>query len=101
VTDAISREDWEQVAITASQIDNHPQPPIAEKLRILRFAGSNVIKFNGFDKQTHQAIKELEEIAIKIDGNGAIAQFATLRNSCLACHQIFRNIFKEYFYGKY
>lgn len=65
VTDAISREDWEQVAGTALQIANHPQPPIAEKMRILGFAGSNVSNFKSFDKQTHQAAKELEEIAMR------------------------------------
>ncbi len=100
VTDAISREDWGQMAKTAPQIANHPQPPIAEKMRILSFAGSNVSKFKSFDKQTHQAAKELEEIAMKKDGEGTIAQFATLQKSCLACHQGFRKTFKEHFYGK-
>ena len=100
VTDAISREDWEQVVRTAPQIANHPQPPIAEKMRILGFAGSNVSNFKSFDKQTHQAAKELEEIAMRKDGKGVIAQFATLQNSCLACHQSFRETFKEHFYGK-
>lgn len=99
-TDAISREDWEQVLETAPQIANYPQPPIAEKMRILRFAGSNVSKFKNFDKQTHQAAKELEEIAMREDGKGVIAQFATLQKSCLACHQSFRKTFKEHFYGK-
>jgi len=100
VTDAISREDWEQVAETAPQIANHPQPPIAEKMRILRFAGSNVSQFKSFDKQTHQAAKELEEFAMRKDGKGVTAQFATLQKSCLACHQSFRKTFKEHFYGK-
>lgn len=100
VTDAISIEDWEQVAETAPQIANHPQPPIVEKMRILRFAGSNVSKFKSFDEQTHQAAKELEKIAIKKNGKGVIAQFATLQESCLACHQSFRKTFKEHFYGK-
>lgn len=100
VTDAISREDWEQVAKTAPLIANHPQPPIAEKMRILSFAGSNVRKFKSFDRQTHKAAKELEEIAMRKDGKGVIAQFATLQNSCLACHQSFRETFKEHFYGK-
>jgi len=100
VTDAISREDWGQVAKTAPLVANHPQPPIAEKMRILSFAGSKVSKFKSFDKQTHQAAKELEKVAIKQDGKGAIAKFATLQNSCLDCHQNFRETFKEHFYGK-
>lgn len=36
VTDVISREGWERVAKTALQIVDHPQPPIAEKIRILQ-----------------------------------------------------------------
>ncbi len=60
VADAIFREDWEQVAETAPWITNHSQPPIAEKMLILRFAGSNVSKFKDFDRHTHQTAKELE-----------------------------------------
>ncbi len=49
VTDAISRGDWNQVAKTAPLIADHPQPPLAEKVRILSFAGSDVSKFKNFD----------------------------------------------------
>lgn len=59
VTDAISREDGEQMAKTAPLIADHPQPPLSEKVRILSFAGSDASKFKSFDKQTHQAAKEL------------------------------------------
>ncbi len=84
----------------SSSLTSSAQPLIAEKMRMLSFAGSNVSKFKSFDKQTHQAAKELEEVAIKLGGKGAIAKFATHQNSCLDCHQSFRETFKEHFYGK-
>jgi len=100
VTDAISRGDWNQVVKTAPLIADHPQPPLAEKVHILSFAGFDASKFKNFDKQTHQAAKELEEVSMKQDGKGAIAKFATLQNSCLTCHQSFKKAFKEHFYEK-
>jgi len=98
VTDAISREDWEQVAKTAPLIADHPQPPPEEKGRILSFLGFDASKFKGFDSQTHQAAKKLGEIAGTQDGYAIIETFAALQNSCLACHQSFRKPFKEHFY---
>jgi cytochrome c556 len=100
LTDAISREDWEQVAKTAPRIADHPQPPMMEKLRILNFAGSDVHKFKNFNRQTHHAATHLEEVAGKQDGHAVIAAFAALQSSCLDCHQDLRKTFKEHFYGR-
>ncbi|MCB1662679.1 MAG: cytochrome C [Pseudomonadales bacterium] len=98
VTDAISREDWALVTKTAPLIADHPQPPLKEKMRILSFAGADMRKFKLFDTNTHQAAKEMEAFAREQDGKAVILTFATLQNSCLACHQRFRKPFKEYFY---
>jgi cytochrome c556 len=100
VTDGISREDWERIAKTAPKIAEHRQPRFAEKMRILGFAGSNAGRFKRFDEQTHQAAKALEQAARRSDGQAVIASFATLQNSCLACHQDFRKPFVEHFYGQ-
>ncbi len=100
VTDGISREDWERVARTAPKIAEHRQPPFAEKMRILAFAGGNAGRFRRFDGQTHQAAKAMEQAARRGDGQAVIASFATLQNSCLACHQDFRKPFVEHFYGQ-
>jgi len=100
VTDAISREDWELVAKAAPLIADHPQPPLAEKLRILSFAGTDAGRFKSLDGQTHQAAMELKEAAVEEDGIGAIAKFAALQTGCLACHQSFRKTFREHFYGQ-
>ena len=100
VTDAISREDWEAVATVAPLIADHPQPPLAEKTRIMRFLGSDAGKFKSHDQKTHQAAGALKQAAESGDGPAVIASFATLQNTCLACHQNFRKPFVEHFYGQ-
>jgi len=99
ITDGISREDWEKVAKVAPLLADHPQPPLTEKMRILSFAGSDVGKFKSHDKKTYHAAQELEQAALRGDGQSVISSFATLQNSCLACHQRFRKRFLEHFYG--
>ena len=98
VTDGISREDWEMVARAAPLIADHPQPPLAEKMRILSFVGADAGKFKGHDERTHQAARALEQAAVRSDGQAVISSFATLQNSCLACIQRFRKPFVENFY---
>lgn len=100
VTDGIAREDWALVAATAPRIAEHPQPPFGEKLRILAFAGGDAGRFRRFDEQTHRAAEALEQTARREDGQAVIAAFATLQNTCLACHQAFRKPFVERFYGQ-
>ena len=101
VTDGISREDWERVAKTAPKIAEHRQPPFAEKMRILAFAGSNDGWFKRFDEQTHQTAK-----SFGTGGQGAVtvkrrshpsqlcktAAWLVIRNS--------RKPFVEHFYGQ-
>lgn len=99
-TDGISREDWEQVAGAALRIADHRQPPLAERMRILGFVGSDAGRFRRFDEQTHQAAKDLEQAAGRGDGQAVVAAFAALQNSCLACHQNFRKPLVEHFHGQ-
>lgn len=99
VTGAISREDWAAIARLAPRIARHPQPPAGEKLRILAFAGSNAGAFRAHDERTHDAAVALQKAAAHGDGASVIATFATLQNTCLACHQAFRSSFVEHFHG--
>lgn len=101
IVDAISRDDWKLVEKTAPQIADHPQPPLSEKIRILAFVGTDVSKFKESDGKTHAAASVLEESAAREDGYAVIADFATLQNTCLMCHQRFRKSFQEHFYGKH
>lgn len=97
ITDGISREDWVLVAETAPRIADHPQPPMGERLRILAFVGSNVGRFKEHDKQTQQAARALGGAAAREDGKAVISAFASLQETCLACHQQFRESFQAHF----
>ncbi len=99
IADGISREDWKLVANTAPLIANHPQPPMMEKVKIMTFMGTDMGTFKGYDGKTHQAAQLLGETAATGNGQAVIADFATLQNTCLACHQQFRKPFQEHFYG--
>ena len=100
ITAAVSREDWEEVATVAPLIADHPQPPLAEKTRIMSFLGADAGKFKSHDQKTHQAAAALRQAAERGDGQAVIASFATLQNTCLACHESFRKPFVEHFYGQ-
>lgn len=100
ITGGISREDWKQVAKIAPLIADHPQPPLVEKVRILSFVGSDAGQFKVYDEKTSHAAQSLRQAATRQDGPVVVSAFATLQNSCLACHQSFRKPFKEHFYGQ-
>ncbi|MDD2686703.1 MAG: cytochrome c [Gallionella sp.] len=99
ITDGISREDWTLVAKTAPLIAAHPQPPVSEKMRIMKFMGSEMSKFKSFDGETHEAAHSLEHAAHEKDGHKVIAAFQQVQTTCLNCHQTFRGKFVEHFYG--
>lgn len=99
ITDGISREDWEQVEKTASLIADHPQPPLAEKMRILRFAGTSMGQFKTYDGETHDQAQVLGRAAKSKDAPGVILAFRKLQTSCYNCHSEFRKPFVTHFYG--
>lgn len=98
ISDSIMREDWTQVTEIAPRIADHPKPPLTEKIRILTFVGSDVGKYRDYDEKTHQAGQELRRAAVHKDRTEVISAFATLQESCAACHQSFRKSFQEHFY---
>lgn len=98
ITGAISTEDWIKVAELAPQIARHEQPPASEKFRILGWLGSDAGKFRGLDGDVEQAAAALGEAAQRGDGEAVIAAFARTQQSCLACHQSYRQSFIKQFY---
>lgn len=100
VVGAISREDWSQVAEIAPRIADHPEPPPAEKTRILRFVGTDAPRFRGYDRQVHEAAAEMGDKARQADGQAVIEAFSRVQSHCLACHQAFKEGFRAHFYGE-
>lgn len=101
IAGSIAHEDWAAVAERASRIADHPQPPLAEKLRILAFLGKDTGRFRRHDRETHEAAQELQRAASRQDGTAVIAAFASLQSSCLSCHQNFRQPFQEHFHAQH
>lgn len=99
VTLAIAREDWALVEKTAPLIAQHPQPPLMEKTRILRFVGTDMGKYKSHDHKTHEAAHELAHAAKNKDGVAVIAAFQSVQSGCYGCHREFRKPFVEHFYG--
>jgi len=99
VTGAISKEEWTLVAELAPKIAKHAEPPLGEKMRILGWLGTDAGKFRGFDGQVHDAASSMGDAAKRGDGQAVIAAFSKTQQSCLACHQSFRQSFVEQFYG--
>lgn len=98
VTDGISREDWHLVEHTSHLIGEHPEAPMDEKLRIMKFMGTEMARFKAFDMQTHEAAHEMAEAAQKRDGQKVVSAFGALQSACLSCHQTFRTAFVQHFY---
>lgn len=100
ITDGISRGDWELVEKTAALVADHPQPPFAEKVRIIGFANTNMGKFKAYDGETHDQAQAVGKAAQARDGQAVIVSFQKLQTSCYNCHSEFRKPFVEHFYGK-
>ena len=98
VTGAISKEEWTLVAELAPKIAKHAEPPLGEKMRILGWLGTDAGKFRGFDGQVHDTASSMGDAAKRGDGQAVIAAFSKTQQSCLACHQSFRQSFIKQFY---
>ncbi|NLA68392.1 MAG: cytochrome c [Gammaproteobacteria bacterium] len=97
VTGAISNEDWALVARLAPGIAHHPEPPMMQKVRILKWLGTDAGTFRGFDGRVEEAANAMGEAAERGDGTQVIRAFADLQQACLACHQKYRAPFVEHF----
>lgn len=99
VAGAISSEDWDAVAEAAPGIAKHRAPPFTEKARIMAYLGSHASEFRAADRQTHDTAMNMGRAAQRRDGEAVIQAYAAVQRACLACHQVHRQPFREYFYG--
>ncbi len=97
---AIAIEDWPTVARLAPGIARHPEPPLAEKMRILAWLGRDAGKFRAFDVQVHASADAMGRAAARGDGSAVIDAFAQTQRACLGCHQGYRRGFVEHFHGR-
>lgn len=100
VTAAISKEDWALVGALAPKIARHAEPPLAEKMRILAWLGGDAGQFRGLDGRVHDSATAMGEAAMRSDGQAVITAFSMVQQSCLSCHQKFREPFARHFRGE-
>lgn len=98
IASAIVREDLATVAELAPLVADHDEPPMTEKMRILSFMGSDAGAFKSLDGVTHDTAMMLKEVAENDDGDAVIKTYADLLESCVACHQKFKQPFVDHFY---
>lgn len=98
IASAIIREDLATVAEIAPLVADHDEPPMTEKMRILSFMGSDAGAFKSLDGVTHDTAMMLKEVAEENDGDAVIKTYADLLQSCVACHQKFKQPFVDHFY---
>jgi len=95
---ATTLEDWNRVASLASAIANHAEPPMTEKLRILAWLGSDAGRFRQHDARLKEVAGHMQQAAEAHQGADVIRLFAKTQQSCLECHQSFRQPFVERFH---
>lgn len=100
VNGAISQKDWKTVAELAPKIANHAEPPLLEKVRILAWLNIDAPKFRGYDVKAKDEAAAMGEAARKGDGQAVVADYARIQQSCLGCHNQFRQKFIAHFYGQ-
>lgn len=100
VVGAISNEDWTRVEALSARIAGHAEPSAMEKVRILKWVGTDVGKFRTFDAEVKQRAKDMAEAAGRGDGPRVIGSFSKVQNACLGCHQQFRTRFVGHFYDR-
>jgi len=101
ISDAISAEDWPIIEKSADFIANHPKPPMTERMKIMRFLGTEAIQFKANDKKTHKAAGALAYAAAQKESSTVNKAFGVLQQTCLACHQAYRAKLQDYFYGQH
>lgn len=100
ITGAVVMEDWASVVGIAPTIARHPEPPSAQKVRIIAWLGLDAGKFRGFDGQVHDAAVNVGEAAVQGDGEAVIAAFAKVQQGCLGCHRSSRKRFVQHFHQR-
>lgn len=100
ISEAISTDDWAQVKKSANWIADHPTPSIGERMKIMAFLGTEAFKFKANNKKTHKAANSVAYAASQKHEPSTNSAFAVLQQTCLACHQTYREKFQSHFYSQ-
>lgn len=100
IGDAIATKNWKAIEKSATWIADHPKPPMVERMKIMSFLGTEALQFKTNDKKTHNAASDVADAAKQQNNASVNNAFATLQQTCLACHQTYRAKLQDHFYGQ-
>jgi cytochrome c556 len=89
ITDAILRDDYDQVAESASAIAHHPMPETLVSA-IKKTLGTEFVHFDEIDEASHAAALALHDAASRHDSEAITRQATSLLSKCVECHSGFR-----------
>ncbi len=91
LTEAMLKEDFTRIAISAKNIAEHPKPSMAIRKKIMKAMGPDMIQFKANDGIVHNAAMNIvinaEQKNIKEIGE----QFNQMIGGCVSCHSAFKN----------
>lgn len=91
LTEGIMADDMVLVASSAISIAEHPKPPMSERIRIVSELGTDATAFRAIDRDVHDTAMAIHTAAKEGDRMVVTKKFHNLVNSCLACHNRFRD----------
>lgn len=90
LSDGLWRDDYAAIATAAQAIADHPQPPVAERTRIITGLGADAGRFRQGDQAVHDAALAVKEAAERQDAEQLLPHYLDLVTGCRRCHTAFR-----------
>ena len=90
ISDGMWREDYAAIAAAAQSIAEHPQPPMAERSKIISGLGADAGRFRQGDQTVHDAAMAVKEAAGQENNEHVLKRYNDLVKGCMDCHTNFR-----------
>ncbi len=95
VTQGILKQDYQQLANAANVIAFHPEPPLAQRMKIIAKLGGDFLDFKSWDDKVHLSATALAQAAKDEDINAVLEHNAAMLKNCTACHIKYRALIKS------
>ncbi len=90
ISDGLLTDDFEQVALGASAIAEHPRIPPAQVQLVAAELGPEMAAFKELDNLVHDLSLEINAAARTLDREAAIFGYQRMIEGCLACHRTYK-----------
>ena len=90
LTTAMLTENFTVIELAASNIANHPKPPMQVRKKLMMAMGADMAKFKANDNIVHGAAVAMVESAQNKDIKAVGKNYQTMIGGCLSCHAEFK-----------